>query len=173
MASAGDANAAKAHFAQALGSSAQRPFVRELEISAFLWRRTPELEDEVIRIVNESRVNGESLSTGSRDRLTSSLWSIYHSRLVWGNENGKEDFFRTLPPKDLLSTYLWLFRAYDNSSNREPYLFMLAQLRERTGDRPDALVSYQSLLELLTARGAGSGSMAQFARLAIRRLRSP
>jgi tetratricopeptide (TPR) repeat protein len=166
----GDVAEAKAHFDKALVSTTRRPFIRGMEISALLWGRDSMLEHEVVRVANDMRVKGEALPAGSEERLTSDIWGIYYARLVRGSE--KEEFLLVLPAKDLLDTFLWLFPKYDNTSNREPYLFMLAQLQERSGGRTGALASYQSLLTVLAARGERSGPMVDASREAIRRLQS-
>lgn len=171
MASGGDAEEARAHFDKALAPAGRRPFVRELQIAALLWRGDRELENEVIRVANEVRATGEELKASNRERVTSALWNIYHSRLVRGGEKDKEVFFRTLPAKDLLGTFTWLCGNYDNDSNREPYLYILAQLLERSGDTAEALASYESLFGILKARGAEDGRMGESARQALRRLR--
>lgn len=170
MVTAGDAAQAKMHFAKALASSEQRSFVRGLQISALRWRRQPELDYEVVRIANDMRAHGEAMPgiSGDSDHLVSELWTIYHAALVRGND--RETFLEILPAKDLLGTVLWLFPKYDNSSNRYAYLFMLAQLQERNGDRADALANYQSLLSLLDSQRANPYRMADASRQAVRRL---
>jgi tetratricopeptide (TPR) repeat protein len=172
MATSGDAAAAKAHFEQALATSASRPFIRGLQISALRWRRTAERDYEVVRVANDMRGAGEPLPTvgGTAETVVSEIWDIYHTALVRGRE--REAFFVALPSRDLLETFLWLFPAYANSSNRHAYLFMLAQLQERNGDRADALASYRSLLALLTGQRSNPWGMADAARKAIARLQS-
>jgi hypothetical protein len=165
----GDVDEAGQHFRQALAATGQRAFVRGIQITALLWRRDPELQEEVARIANDMRAQGEDLPAIAGESLVSRFWNEYYDRLVRGN--GREEFLAVLPASDHLATYLWLFPAYDNSSNREPFLFMLAQLQERNGDRADALASYQALLSALTARGADSGSMIDAVRRAVQRLR--
>ena len=166
----GDAKEAKAHFSKALASSAQRPFVRGIEISALTWRRSPDLQDEIVRIANDMRVQGEALPKVAGDPLVSRIWAVYYDRLAQGHE--KEAFFDALPPVDHLATFQWLFPKYADSSNRYAYLSMLAQLQERSGNCAAALASYESLLSVLAAQGSNSGSLVDAARLAIQRLRS-
>jgi hypothetical protein len=170
MVTAGDAAQARAHFDKALASGEQRPFIRGLQISALRWRRRPELDYEVVRIVNDMRTNGEALPAigGASDGLVSELWNIYHSALVSGND--RETFLRVMRAKDLLGTFLWLFPKYDNPSNRHAYLFMLAQLQERNGEGADALANYQSLLSLLASQRANPWHMADASRQAVLRL---
>ncbi len=172
MVTSGDAAAAKAHFDQALATSASRPFIRGLQISALRWRRTAEQDHEVVRVANDMRAGAEPLPTvgGTAETLVSEIWDIYHTALVRGRD--REAFLGTLPSKDLLDTFLWLFPAYANSANRHAYLFMLAQLQERSGERADSLASYRALLALLIKQRSNPWGMADAARKAIARLQS-
>jgi len=156
----GDLQEAKAHFAKALDSPAQKPFVRELQLAALTWQSSPELQDEVARVANEMRTQDEALSSVSR------IWSVYYERLVWGHD--KADFLAALSPQDHVSTFEWLFPKYAQSSNRYAYLFMVAQLQEHAGDRALALASYQALL----ATGVDSATIAGPARKAVQRLQN-
>ena len=168
----GDAAAAREHFDQALATSAARPFIRNLQISALSWRRSADKDHEIVRVANQMRAGGEPLTSAGADTETvvSSIWDVYHTALVRGRD--RESFQRALPPKELLDTFLWLFPAYENSSNRYAYLFMLAQLQERNGDRAAALSSYRSLLDLLAQQRSNPWGMADTARTAVARLRS-
>jgi len=170
MATGADTAAAKAHFDQALASSTQRAFVREMQIAAALWSRDPAREEDAVRIASEMRAQGESLPAIGGDSLASRLWNIYYARLVRGES--KESFLGLLPAPDHLATFLWLFPAYAKSSNRELYLFMLAQLQAHNGDRAEALATYRSLLSALTARGESGGRMVDASRQAIGQLQN-
>ena len=151
---------AKAHFAKALDSHAQRPFLRGLQIAALTWRSSPERQNEVARVANEMRMQGEALDS------VSGIWNVYYERLVSGRD--RDDFLAALSPQDHVSTFQWLFPKYAQSSNRYAYLFMLAQLQEHAGDRAQALANYQALL----ATGVDSSSIVGPARKAIQRLQS-
>ena len=121
------------HFDKALASSAPRPFVRGMQISALLWRPDPDLEVEAVRVANDMRIKSEPWAAGAEGR-TSGIWDIYYRRLI--NKNDAEAFLASMPAKDLLDTYVWLLRGYDNSANGVPYRFMLAQLQELTRRPP-------------------------------------
>jgi tetratricopeptide (TPR) repeat protein len=166
----GSVEEAKTHFSTALASGAQRPFVRRLEIAAFMWRHEPDLENEIIRVANDMRVHGEALPPSTKhDSLTWRIWDVYYGRLINGDD--KATFLSALPPKDHLATFRWLFpEDVIPKDKRHLYLFMLAQLQERSGDRADARATYQSLLGVLTAQGVDSGRMVDDAREAIKQL---
>jgi len=171
MAEGGDPKQAKEHFDKALASNDARQVARSLEIAAYLWRSDPELENEAIRIVNDMRLKGEPSPAVGAEHVTSQIWNIYYSRLVWGHD--KASFLEAVPAKENLATFLWLLTAYDNSSNGQPYRFMLAQLQEQSGDRADALKNYESLVSSPLARGARRGSMYDVAKQAVLRLQKP
>jgi tetratricopeptide (TPR) repeat protein len=166
----GDAAAAEPHFHEALAARATRPFVRGLQISALGWRRTADRDHEVVRVADDMRANGEPLPSvgGDTQSAVSAIWNVYHAALVRGD--GREPFLGTLPPRELLQTFVWLFPAYENSSNRYAYLFMLAQLQERNGDRADSVANYRALLALLAEQRSNPWGMADAARNAVARL---
>ena len=168
LVSGGDAQEAKAHFDRALASRPLQPFLRGLEISGLLWRGGPALEDEVVRIANEMRLQGEPLPAIGAEPLASRIWNIYYYRLLRGSD--KEELLAALPAKDHLATFEWLFPSYVDSSNRYAYLFMLAQLQEHKGDRAAALATYQSVVTVLAAQGRSGGSLASAAHQAVQRL---
>jgi len=168
MVSDGDAREAKAHFDRALASRALQPFVHGLEISALLWRGGPAQENEVVRIANEMRVQGDAPPVIGGEPLTSRIWNIYYDRLVFGSH--KEEFLTAVPAEEHLATFEWLFPDYANSTNRTAYLFMAAQLQEHKGARAEALATYRSILTALTAQGAGRASLATASRQAVQRL---
>jgi hypothetical protein len=116
------------------------------------------------------RAQGEGSPAIGSDSLVSAIWNVYYDRLVRGD--GRADFLAALPAADHLATFRWLFPQYAESSNRYAYLFMLAQLQENGGDRADALETYQSLLAMLAAQGADSGTIYGAARRSVQRLQS-
>ena len=171
LAHRGDVAQAKTHFEKALASSAPRPFVRGMQISALLWRSDPDLEVEVVRVANEMRIKGE-LWAASAEGRTSGVWNIYYRRLIYGRTG--RPFSRRCPRRICWTHSCGCFAEYDNSSNGVPYRFMLAQLQERSGARADALASYRAVLAMVTAKGwAHSGPLPDATHQAIRRLQSP
>ena len=168
LVSGGDAQEAKAHFDRALASRALRPFVRGLEISALLWRGGPDLEDEVVRIANDMRLQGEARPAIGSEPLASQIWSVYYDRLLHGNR--KDQFLAALPAADHLATFEWLFPEYARSTNRTFYLYMLAELQEHEGAREAALQTYRSVVTMLAEQGGGDSNLADAARQGVRRL---
>ncbi|HTS54764.1 MAG TPA: toll/interleukin-1 receptor domain-containing protein [Burkholderiales bacterium] len=124
----GSMKEANEHFAQALASPLARPYVRRMQIAALLWARDPDLENEVVRVVNDMRVHGETFPPGSQDEWVRwRIWDIYRDRLVAGHD--KAGFLAALSPQDRLTTFRWLFAEQDvPEDKRSAYLRMLAQL---------------------------------------------
>jgi hypothetical protein len=166
----GGVTEAMAHFRQALAAAELRPFVRALQIGALRWRSVAEAEDTLVRVGDEMRRQGEALPEYAGEPNISPFWDLYYRALVSGGR--RDEFLALLPPSDHVATYQWLLSSYNNASNRSPWLFMRAQLEENAGDRTAALVSYDSLVSELAARGADSGRLPDAARRALRRLRS-
>jgi hypothetical protein len=134
-----------------------------------MWRGGIEQQDEVLRIANDMRVHQEALPAIAGQPLASCLWDLYYDRLVRAND--RDRFFTVLRPEDHLASFQWLFRDYAHSeSNKTAYVFMLAQLQERSGAHTEALANYRSLASQFTAQGARSGSMVEEVQRAIRRL---
>lgn len=155
------------HFVIALESKRKREYVRHMQISALLWVHDPKLESEAIRIANEMRRGGETMPAGTPEGSdTWRLWNIYYSRLIFGHD--KPQFLSTLSPADHLATFRWLYPEDQLPKEKfQPYLYMLAQLQELSGDRTNALASYRQLLSRL---GKERGSLMDASNAAIKRL---
>lgn len=158
---------ANRHFAIALQSKREREYVRHMQISALLWAPDPELECEVIRVANEMRRGGESMPTGTPERSdTWRLWNVYYSRLIFDHD--KPQFLAAIPPPDHVATFRWLYPEDQFPQDKyHLYLYILAQLQELSGDRTNALASYQKLRSKL---GSARGSLLDHSNAAIKRL---
>ena len=144
--SRGSVEEAKGHFERALASGKERPYVRKMQLAAFLYYSDENLEDEAIRVVNEMRLKGETLPPGDRDYSIrwSKLWSIYFSRMLYGKQ--QPAFFSALSPSDHLATFQWAFPA-DSApeSKRDLYQFFLGSFQELAGKNADALATLSRL----------------------------
>lgn len=146
---------ARAHFDKALASGRERTYVRSIQLSGLEWRRTSEAENESIRVANDMRVNGESLSgdppVASRFDL-GRLWTIYSSRVF--SKTDAASFLATLTPLDHLATFRWLFpESKGEDDKRNLKLFVLASLQEYAGQRDEALASFLALRDSLAKAG--------------------
>jgi hypothetical protein len=150
---AGAMRDATAHFTRALAAKREPEYVRRLQIAALLWRGTPEAELELVRVANEMREIGQTLTGRGSRSDTSRLWNLYYSHLV--SRSTAEPFLSALSPAEHLATFRWLFPETEvPSGRRNLYLFMLGTFQERAGARADALATYQKLHEALTREGA-------------------
>ncbi len=135
---------ANQHFTIALKSEREREYVRHMQIAALIWAHDPQLEDEAIRVANEMRNGGETMTDAPDDSDTWRLWDIYYSRFVFGHD--KQKFLSALPPADHLATFRWLYPEDQiPKSKHDLYLYILAQLQEADGDRTNALASFRRL----------------------------
>jgi hypothetical protein len=166
----GSVDEAKAHFANAIATGEQRPYVRRIQIAALMWRDDPNLENELVRVANEMRTQGEERPVSDSDYSPIwSLWNVYDDRLVRGTD--KASFLAAVSPADHLATFRWLYPEEEIPEEKRPeYQYMLAELQEQAGDRAAALATYRALLETLTAEGATGGHMLDDARQAVTRL---
>src|SRR5262249_10947559 len=148
----------------------QRPYVRRIQIAALLWRDDPNLENELARLANEMRTQGEERPAGdSYDSPVWRLWNVYDERLVKGTD--KASFLAAVSPADHLATFRWWYPEATIPKQKRPlYLFMLANLQEQAGQRAAALATYRALLETPTVQGVAGGRMLDDARQAVTRL---
>jgi hypothetical protein len=124
----GSLKEANEHFAQALASPLARTYVRRMQIAALLWVRDPDLENEVIRVVNDMRLHGETFPSAQDETPRWRIWDIYRDRLIDGRD--KAGFLAALPRQDHLTTFRWLFPDQDiPDDKRSAYLRMVAQLK--------------------------------------------
>jgi tetratricopeptide (TPR) repeat protein len=165
---------ANRHFMIALESRREREYVRGMQISALHFYDNPSLDGEVIRVANEMRTGGETMPADTPHRsLRWTLWSsIYWRR--FGSQSRRDDtpqFLSTPSPADHLATFRWLYPEDRIPKDKyDLYLYILAQLQERNGDRTSALLSYRQLLSRLASKKITSGRMVEDANAAIKRL---
>ncbi len=171
---------AKQHFASALESRREHYYVRYLQISALLYFEHPELKNEVIRVVNEMRTQGEPRPQGwERGSIKGRLWYLYRDALEVKSAK-KLEFLAALPPAEHLSLFRWLFQDQEPQKGSEEYwsfefTYVLAQLQEHGGDRAGAIASYRRLLSQFASNGYDASSarrIADDAKAAVKRLSS-
>lgn len=166
----GSLDGAKEHFARALASGKERPYVRQLQIAALLYYPVESFKDEAIRVVNDMRLNREPLPPGDRHYSVrwSKLWNVYYSRLLIGNE--QQSFLSALSPSDHLETFQWLFpEDIVPEDKRDLYRFFLGSFQELAGDYAGALTTFSSLQKSL-GKGYGGGRLVDKTTEAIKRL---
>ena len=87
----GTLESAKQHFASALASSRERPYVRDLQFAALLNNMESSTEIEAARVAGEMRKAGEQIDERLRDRI----WTyVYYAGLMPGSR--RTSFMRDL-----------------------------------------------------------------------------
>lgn len=132
------------HFSAALASGRERPYVRELQISAWLNREgEPEAEAALLRVANDMRKSGESMRNSYRRRLRGDIEVKFEERQELAQ------VLSALPPADMAATFEWLGPAAGDASDEawklEADAFVRANLSEMSGDRNQAVAAYGAL----------------------------
>jgi tetratricopeptide (TPR) repeat protein len=146
LTSNGSPDEAKEHFERALASGKERPYVRQMQIAAWLYNRGHPGEDEAIRVINDMRLKGDPLPPGDGiyEVRWSRLWNIYYERIIYGHE--QQSFLTALSPSDHPTTFTWAFpEAIVPESKLAFYHFILGSLQEHAGDYTRALATFQSM----------------------------
>ena len=161
---------AQEQFKRALASGKERLYVRQLQIAALLYYPDERFEEEVMRVVNDMRLNREPPPPEDRQYSVrwSQLWNIYYSRVLNGNES--QSFLSALSPTDHLATFQWLFpEDIVPESKRDLYRFFLGNFQELAGDSTGALSTLRSL-QKSWGKAHGGGRLPEKTAEAINRL---
>lgn len=157
----------KQHFAAAVASGRDRPFVRTVQFAALVEYGTFEGELEALRAAGEMRRNGELVGDDLRGRL----WNVYTRYLYLGDWRvQRARFMAAFRDADGPATFRWLFPEDQvREDRRESWRFMMASLEQAAGEREAALARYQMLYVDFQSRGA-SGSFLEITQHAIEQL---
>jgi hypothetical protein len=149
----GDLEESNRHFATALRSGRERPYVRRLQLAALANRRDPVADLDMVRVANDMRKDGESMTPDGRDRL----WDVYYGRFVSApDESASEQPTNAAPPGELLATYRWLFDTSDYVESKGLlYEYLLARLQDAAGQNAEALASYRAVRPKAQTNGMG------------------
>ncbi len=139
---------ARTHFASAVASGRNSVFVRALQFNT-LSAGPNENPAYALTVADEMRRAKETMRPDHRDRF----WSYaFGSRLLDAGARGA--VLSSLPPADLLATFIWLFPDAEVSAERRPlWRFNLATLQANKGEAAAARKGLQGLLEELQAKG--------------------
>lgn len=158
----GDSAEADRHFSMALASNRERGFVRLLQLSALLNLQNEASDEQVVRVLNAMRKEGDSVPPGIPQRV----WGMYYSKIIPpGPETTR--FINSVPPREHVTTFRWLFDRLDlDQSASLLRLGNLATIEESAGQIEDAQSAYESIRReargpgpLLTAAEAGSSRL--------------
>jgi hypothetical protein len=139
---------ARTHFAAALSSGQSRPLVRALQFNTLLAGPN-ENPPYALVVADEMRRGKEAIRTDHRDRF----WNhVFGSRML--EPDARAAALASLPPPDLLATFIWLFPDAEVSVERRPlWRFNLATLQANKGDAAAARKTFGSLAGELKASG--------------------
>lgn len=135
---------AREHFEIAVGAKRDREWVRVMQLQGLQWTSEDANKLELARVANEVRKNGETFSAGTKANLFSTIYWFgaefeYITNLV-----------RSLPAAEHLATLNWLADKDGWSKAWPEHKFVLASLKEQTGDWAGALDLYRGLTEFNT-----------------------
>jgi len=138
----GSVDSANTHFAVALASGRERAYVRSLQIAALNNRQQDDTDTASLRVANDMRKNGESMS---QDERSLALFNVFKVRLHYHDE--LVAMLSVLPPADAEATVNWLSDGATDiwSEKGDARRFVVANLREVAGDRAQALLLYRAL----------------------------
>jgi hypothetical protein len=161
-------NEAMDHFHTAVETGEEREFVRQFELGGLLSsREQPTAQQELVRLSNEMRKNGEPIDGGEKHRILGMYSIALASRAELGN------LLSAVPPNESWATYIWLDDSVDRSDPEWQELnhtFVLANIDELAGRKQEALALYRRLAQ--SRRLAESSSLGPRTHEAIQRLQA-
>ena len=161
----GDRAAALSHFQTALAANQERSLVRSLQVGGLDHNDAPGLRGELVRVLNEMRVNREPLDTSLQGRLSYLYSSTSSTADEW------REVLTAVPVEDAWKTYLWLNPEHSRDAAVERD-FVHANLTEVSGDRAKALAEFKALAVALRAQHL-NGRIADYTAAAVKRLSQP
>jgi hypothetical protein len=171
MVKRGPIDEAKQHFAAAVASGRERPFVRSFQFAAMLYFREPAGQIEAARIANDMRKSGEAMDPALRERLWTDVY--YDALLSLLSRDRREGFLSAMRDKDNAATFRWLYPEDQVRPDRSKlWRFFMASLDEAAGERTAARLRFESLRADLE-RERSSGPMLDETIAAIKRLQKP
>lgn len=161
-------NEAIDHFHTAVETGEEREFVRQFELGGLLSSlEQPTAQQELVRVSNEMRKNGEPIDEGEKHRILGTYSIALASRAELAN------LLSAVPPNESWATYVWLDDSVDRSDpewQELKHTFVLANIDELAGRGQEALALYRRLAQ--SRRLAESSSLASRTREAIQRLQA-
>jgi hypothetical protein len=139
----GNVAAARERFETALTRGGEsRPLVRRFQLAA-LVNEGSDGEDELLRVVNRMREQGEPLAP----RMADHVYTLY-ARRHGPSRPARRAADDPLSPSDSLAVYEWVLRTED-AAERSPAVsaFIRSALQEAAGDRAAALATLRELQE--------------------------
>jgi hypothetical protein len=158
--SPGSLDEAKAHFAAALKTGKAKEFVRGCQLESMIYKDSPGVRVELIRVINDMRKNGEHLGDSNRGRVHS-----YYSTTI-GEDRDLREVVSAVPADESWATYRWVSPP-DNPPDSQQSRFIQANIDEVSGKRAEALAIYR---QLATETKGAPVRLSQRSRDAVKRL---
>ena len=96
----GDTAEALRHFDAAEKTGQQRPLLREMQLGGMIYDYDPGVPAALMRVVNQMRINGETIDARYRSRVMGYFRP--------GNSDELRQMLSAVPPKEAWATFLWL-----------------------------------------------------------------
>ena len=152
------------HFAAAVASGRERPYVRRIQLAAFRLYGSVDAEAALLRTVDEMRRNDEPIDAATRR----DVYSIYYS--AFNSDDQLRPLLGILPPDDHIATIRALFSGPDFDAASAPLRdATVAMLQEAAGRRDEALMTWRAVRAALPP-GGGDARVRARATSAIARL---
>jgi hypothetical protein len=135
-----DIKSAESHFNAALATGRAHDYVREMQLAALGNHDAIENDVEQFRVSNDMRKAGETMEASHRKDI---FWKDFTSHLH--DPPRLVAVLSALPTAEAEATYDWLDMTESGQSKTWNRTFVMANLKEITGDRAGALAEYQAL----------------------------
>jgi hypothetical protein len=156
------------HFHTAIETGQEREWVRWFELGGLMSRRfEPAAQQELIKLCNEMRKNGESISDDEKHRI------LGNYSVALGNRTELANLLSAVALDESWATYIWLDNGADTSDpewQELKHTFVLANIDELAGRQHQALALYKRLAQ--NRRLMDSSSLGPRVREAIQRLQA-
>jgi hypothetical protein len=154
----GSLDAAMQEFDAAFVSKREHAYVRSLQCSALLNRRTDESQLRLVKIANDMRKNNEAIN----ERMLSEIRSIYAS--ASRDPALSQRLIASLAPADQLE----IIKLAKGESEDISLMVMMGEIQEADGQRTNAVESWRAVRAALPAKS--DSALAKRADAAIKRL---
>jgi hypothetical protein len=135
---------ARPYFDAALATGKEHALVRTFQLAALSGRNDENAEPELMRVANSMRQQNETLD----ERAARAVHGAYVRR-YGPNASRTVREATEVAAADQLATYVWLIAMPGISDRAEVRDYVLAMLKEATGDRPAALQALRTLVTKL------------------------
>ena len=141
----GSLQEAFSHFAIAVQSGKDRPWVRRMQLGGLIYNEAPQARIELVKVVNEMRKNNENLNEDDKGRILGFNYDLspYETAKL-------AEALSAVSPDDSWATYQWL----DDQQSTDPTEinfkglrrdYIYANILDVSGKKSEALSQYKAL----------------------------